>query len=155
MEGEKDEERTAAAIIEAALWLHRTAGPGMLESVYELALTDRLQANGLHVIRQKRVSVEIAGRRFQEAFRIDLLVDNCVVVEVKSVDALLPVHTKQLLTYLRLAKLSLGLLINFGGDTLKSGLRRVVNGFAPSSSSRLRVNQLEASTDSSEQDVLG
>ena len=141
-ENSRKAEETATAIIAAALQIHRGIGPGLLESVYETLLGDGLTGNGLRVDRQKRVSIKIDGRYFSEAFRIDLLVNDCVVVEVKSCEALLPVHTKQLLTYLRLTKLGLGLLINFGGPTLKSGLKRVVNNFASSSPSRHRVNSI-------------
>ena len=79
--------------------------------------------------------------KFDDAFRVDLLIESCVVVEIKSVEKPAPVHAKQLLTYLRLMKLPVGLLINFGAPILKQGLQRVVNGLAPSASPRLRVNQ--------------
>jgi iron complex transport system substrate-binding protein len=131
----------AAAIVDTAVKLHIQVGPGLLESVYETVLASRLSQRGLSVERQKRVALELDGIRFAEGFRIDLLVDQSVVVEVKSVETLLPVHSKQLLTYLRLTGLSVGLLINFGAPTLGTGIKRVVNGFAPSSISRLRVNR--------------
>jgi iron complex transport system substrate-binding protein len=144
-------EETATAIIAAALQIHRGIGPGLLETVYETLLGDRLTGSGLCVERQKRVSIKIDGRTFSEAFRIDLLVNKCVVVELKSCETLLPVHTKQLLTYLRLTELGLGLLINFGGPTLKSGLKRIVNNFAASSPSRHRVNSNKDETNESVQ----
>ena len=96
---------------------------------------------GLVVERQKAVAFDYDGMHFEEGLRIDLLVNGCVVIELKSVEKLSPVHAKQLLTYLRLMKLPVGLLINFGASTLKEGLQRVVNNLSPSASPRLRVNQ--------------
>lgn len=128
-------------IVDAAVKLHRELGPGLLESVYEIVLARALEKRGLFVERQKTVSFEYDGMRFDEGFRVDLLVERCVVVELKSVEKLAPVHGKQLLTYLRLLNHPVGLLINFGAPTLKEGLHRVVNNFAPSASPRLRVNQ--------------
>ncbi len=133
-------ELVAREIVDAAVKLHIRVGPGMLESAYEMLLAKELARRDLFVERQKRITVELDGLRFEHAFRIDLLVDGCVAVEVKSVDALAAVHWKQLLTYLRLTDLRLGLLINFSEARLKDGLKRVVNrydGFGPS---RLRVN---------------
>jgi GxxExxY protein len=116
-------------------------GPGLLESVYEIVLARTLQKRGLRVVRQKPISFEYDGMRFDEAFRADLFVEERVVVELKSVELLAPVHSKQLLTYLRLMQLPVGLLINFGAPTLKQGLHRIVNSLTPSASPRLRVNQ--------------
>jgi GxxExxY protein len=96
---------------------------------------------GLTVERQKPVCFSYDGLVFENAFRVDLLIDERVVVEIKSVERLASVHGKQLLTYLRLMNLPVGLLINFGGITLKEGLRRIVNRLSPSASPRLRVNQ--------------
>ena len=93
------------------------------------------------VERQKPICFEYDGIRFDDGFRVDLLVENQVLVELKSVEKVAPVHSKQLLTYLRLMKLPVGLLINFGAPTLKEGLHRIVNNLDPSASSRLRVNQ--------------
>ncbi|WP_336297241.1 GxxExxY protein [Sphingomonas sp. 7/4-4] len=90
---------------------------------------------------QRPIDIEYDGLRFQAAFRADLIVNGCVLVEVKSVERLTAVHGKQVLTYLRLLKQPLGLLINFGGETLKEGLRRIVNDYKPLAPSRLRVNQ--------------
>jgi iron complex transport system substrate-binding protein len=128
-------------IVDAAVNLHKALGPGLLESVYELVLTRDLQRRGLQVERQKPISFDYDGLSFSEAFRIDLLVENQVIVEIKSTERTAPVHAKQILTYLRLMKLPVGLLINFGAATLKDGLERVVNGLVPSASPRLRVNQ--------------
>ena len=128
-------------VIDAAMKIHRELGPGLLESVYEAVLARALERRGFHVARQKVIQFEYDGMVFEEGFRIDLLVDDRVVVELKSVEKLAPVHSKQLLTYLRLMNLSVGLLLNFGAPTLKEGLHRVVNNLQPSASPRLRVNQ--------------
>jgi iron complex transport system substrate-binding protein len=97
---------------------------------------------GMAVVRQKPVSFSYDGMLFEEGFRIDLLVEKKVIVELKSVEKLSPVHSKQLLTYLRLMNLPVGLLINFGAATLKEGLHRVVNNLTASASPRLRVNNI-------------
>jgi iron complex transport system substrate-binding protein len=131
------------AIIDSAVKLHRDLGPGLLESVYEVVLARMLERRGFQVERQKSIRFEYDGMVFEDGFRTDLLVDNRVVVELKSVEKLAPVHPKQLLTYIRLMDLPVGLLINFGGETLKEGLRRIVNNLSPSASPHLRVNQAE------------
>jgi GxxExxY protein len=123
-----DENGIAREIVDAALKIHKDLGPGLLESVYEMVLTYELERRGLSVLRQVPISVEYEGRIFEEGFRIDLLVGGKVVVELKSVEAASAVHKKQVLTYVRLAKLRLGLLINFGSATLKGGVTRIVNG---------------------------
>lgn len=130
------------AIVEAALKIHKELGPGLLESVYEAVLFRALERQGLHVERQKTIRFEYDGMVFEEGFRIDLLVEGRVVVELKSTERLAPVHSKQVLTYLRLMNLPVGLLVNFGAATLKEGLRRIVNQLLPSASPRLRVNQI-------------
>jgi GxxExxY protein len=129
------------AIVDAAYKLHVGLGPGLLESVYEAVLARDLQRRGFFVERQKPISFAYDGLQFVDCFRIDLLVASQVPVEIKSIERLAPVHSKQLLTYLRLLNLPVGLLINFGEATLKSGLKRVVNGLPLSASPRLRVNQ--------------
>ncbi len=128
-------------IVDAAYKLHTGLGPGLLESVYETVLARDLQRLGLQVERQKSVAFDYDDLHFDDGLRVDLLVESRVVVEIKSVEKLLPVHPKQVLTYLRLLNLSVGLLINFGAPTLKEGLKRIVNGFEPSASPRLRVNR--------------
>ena len=128
------------AIIDSALKVHRELGPGLLESVYEAVLAREVERRGFRVKRQWPVRIEYDGLVFEEGFRADLVVEARVVVELKSVERLAPVHSKQLLTYLRLMHLEVGLLINFGNATLKEGLHRVVNGLSPSASPRLRVN---------------
>ena len=112
------------AIVDCAFNIHVGLGPGLLESVYEAVLARDLERRSLRVQRQVAVSFEFDGMHFSEGLRIDLLVDDLVIVELKSVERLAPVHSKQLLTYLRLMNLSVGLLINFGGATLKEGLHR-------------------------------
>jgi len=130
-----------AAIIDSSMKIHKELGPGLLESVYEVVLSRVLERRGFQVERQGAICFEYDGMVFEDAFRIDLLVDGQVIVELKSVERLAPVHCKQLLTYLRLMNVPVGLLINFGGATLREGLRRIVNRLSPSASPRLRVNQ--------------
>jgi GxxExxY protein len=132
-------------IVDTALKIHKALGPGLLESVYEVVLTRSLERCGYHMERQKVVQFEYDGILFKEGLRVDLLVDGRIVVELKSVEHLAPVHGKQLLTYLRLMHLPVGLLINFGAATLKEGLRRVVvvNDLPESEFSLLRVNRGE------------
>ncbi|MCU0709707.1 MAG: GxxExxY protein [Pirellula sp.] len=129
------------AIVDAAYKIHVGLGPGVLESVYEAVLARSLERLGLKVERQKAVTFNYDGMDFDEGFRVDLLVESTVVVELKSVENLAPVHSKQVLTYLRLMDLRVGLLINFGAPTLKEGLKRIVNDLPTSASPRLRVNQ--------------
>ncbi|PAV92851.1 hypothetical protein WR25_01345 [Diploscapter pachys] len=128
-------------VLDIALRIHRDLGPGLLESVYETVLAGKLSAAGYQVARQRPVAIEFEGMRFDAAFRIDLLIDERLLVEVKSIERLTIIHAKQLLTYLRLTHQPVGLLINFGGATLKEGVRRIVNDHRPSASPRLRVNQ--------------
>jgi GxxExxY protein len=136
-----NEEEVSAVVVDAAFHLHKDLGPGLLESVYEVVLARMLGNRGLRVERQKPVAFDFYGIHFDEGLRVDLLVEGCLVVELKSVENLAPVHAKQLLTYLRLLDLPLGLLINFGAATFKEGVKRVVNGHSDFASSRLRVNQ--------------
>jgi len=128
-------------VIDESIRIHRELGPGLLESVYEVVLARALQRRGLQVERQKVVKFEYDGMVFDEGLKVDLLVEGCVVVELKSVERLAPVHSKQTLTYIRLMKLNVGLLINFGGETLKEGLKRIVNQLAREQSSALRINR--------------
>lgn len=118
----------AAIIVDAAYRVHRTLGPGLLESVYETVLEYELQKRGLSVSRQFPVPVVYEFVTMDIGFRVDLIVENLVIVELKSVEKMVPVHKKQLLTYLRLADKRLGLLINFGEELIKDGVSRVVNG---------------------------
>lgn len=143
----RDLDDVTGNVIDAAIRIHRTLGPGLLETVYEAILTKELERRGLVVYRQMVVPFEYDGIHFDERLRVDLLVDGRVVVELKSVERVAPVHGKQLLTYLRLSKLPVGLLINFGGATLKEGIQRIVNELPPASSPRLRVNRVVHSPD--------
>jgi iron complex transport system substrate-binding protein len=138
----KDIEEVSGDVLDVALRLHRSLGPGLIESVYETVLAAKLVEMGYSVARQRSIDIEFEGLRFEGAFRIDLLVDERLLVEIKSVDQLHAAHAKQLLTYLRLTNQPVGLLINFGGATLKEGVRRLVNDYRPSASSRLRANQI-------------
>ena len=112
-----------------AFRLHVGLGPGLLESVYQSVLARDLARRGLHVEHERVVSFEYDGMSFDPGFRVDMLVEDSIVVELKSVEQLSPVHPKQLLTYLRLLRLPVGLLINFGAARLKDGIWRVANGY--------------------------
>jgi GxxExxY protein len=125
----KELNEISGEIVDAAFHLHSTLGPGLLETVYEVILARQLERRGLSVERQKIVPIEFDGLHFDEGFRADLIVEHCVVVELKSVERLAPVHSKQLLTYLRLLDYRLGLLINFGAPVIKDGIQRIVNKF--------------------------
>ena len=133
-------EELARGAIDRGLALHRQLGPGLLESVYEVVLAHDLERMGLKVDRQKPIDITYDGLTIRDAFRADLVIEGRLLIELKSVESFAPIHGKQLLTYLRLMQLPLGLLMNFGAPTFKDGLKRVVNEhiFA---SSRLRVNQ--------------
>lgn len=134
-------DEVTGAIVDTAIKIHKELGPGLLESVYEALLARSLEKRGFQVERQKLIRFEYDGMVFDDGLRVDLLVDGRVVVELKSVERLSPVHSKQVLTYLRLLKLPVGFLINFGGATLKEGLHRIVNELPASASPGLRVNQ--------------
>lgn len=124
-----DIEDLISCVIDTAMGVHVDVGPGLFETVYEQLLANRLAKQGLSVERQKTLGAHIDGLDFAEAFRIDILVDGRLLVELKSIDQLSPVHTRQTLTYLRLMNLPLGLLINFGAITLKGNFRRVANNY--------------------------
>jgi iron complex transport system substrate-binding protein len=134
-------EEISAIVVDAGFQLHRDLGPGLLESVYESMLFRQLHDRGLAVVRQQAVPIQYGDIRLDEGFRADLVVEGVLVIELKSVEELAPVHYKQLLTYLRLMHLPLGLLINFGSGTFKEGVKRVLNGRQDFSGSKLRVNQ--------------
>src|ERR1051326_686303 len=122
------ENEIARQVLDAAFLVHTKLGPGLLETVYEVVLAHELREKGLSVERQHPMPIVYDGIRFDEAFRLDLLVDSKVIVELKSVECLSRLHAKQLLTQLRLANLKLGLLINFGEHHLKNGIKRIING---------------------------
>jgi GxxExxY protein len=125
----EDVEILASLVIETAMGVHIDVGPGLLESVYETLLATRLQKQGLQVDRQVPVKARLDNIDFPDAFRADLLVEGKLLVELKSVEKLAPIHARQTLTYLRLLNQPLGLLINFGGITLKEGLKRILNNY--------------------------
>ena len=118
--------RIGRAVMDAAFAVHRELGPGLLESVYEQCLALELLRLGVRVERQIAVPVTFREKRIDAGFRLDLLVERQVVVEVKSIDALASIHTAQLLTYLRFSQVRLGYLINFNSVRLKAGFRRLV-----------------------------
>jgi len=122
------ENQVAKQIVDTAYNIHVKLGPGLLESVYEVVLANELKKRGLFVERQKPIPIHYEEITFEEGFRADLIVANLVIVELKSVETVIPVHKKQLLTYLRLADKRLGLLINFGSALFKDGIFRIVNG---------------------------
>lgn len=136
-----DVDEITEKIVHSAYKTHTGLGPGLLESVYEIVMVHELTKLGFVVERQKIIPFEYDGIVFDEGLRVDLLINDMVVVELKSIEKLAPVHFKQILTYLRLLNLQVGLLINFGAPLLKEGLHRIVNQYKPSATSRLRVNQ--------------
>ena len=124
------ENEIAKHIVDAAYKIHTTLGPGLFESVYETIMAQELASRGLHLMRQQALPVVWENIHLEAGFRADLIVENKVIVEIKSVETIAPVHRKQLLTYLRLANKRLGILINFDVELIKDGISRVVNGLA-------------------------
>jgi GxxExxY protein len=122
------ENEISKQVVDSAFKIHTRLGPGLLESVYEAVLAYELRKRGLRVERQKAIPVVYEEVRLDEGFRADLVVEDKLIIELKSVEAIAPVHKKQLLTYLRLSNLKLGLLINFSEELIKNGISRVVNG---------------------------
>ncbi len=120
--------KVAAEIVDTAVALHRELGPGLLESAYEMALARELSRRGLRVCRQVPVDICWDGQKIADAFRVDMIVEDSVIVELKSVPKVADVHKKQLLTYLRLSGKTLGLLLNFGQSRMADGIIRIVNG---------------------------
>jgi iron complex transport system substrate-binding protein len=137
----RDLEEISGDVLDCAVQLHRDLGPGLLENVYEIILAAMLQERGYRVETQRNIEIRYKHHVIPSVMRIDLLVESALLVELKSVEKLLPVHGKQVNTYLRLMGLTSGLLINFGGATIKGNVQRIVNGYIPSASPRLRVNQ--------------
>lgn len=115
-------------VVDAAIAVHRSLGPGLLESVYEIILAHELQHRGLVVRRQVPVAIEYAGVKFDEGFRADIVVEDTVILELKSVEHTTAAHRKQIQTYLRLTGCKLGFLLNFGEALMKDGITRAVNG---------------------------
>ena len=121
------ENEIATAVVDAAFKIHKTLGPGLLESVYQAVLGYELQKRGLRVAQQVGLPLHYEGVKLELGFRVDLVIDEKVIIEIKSVEALAPVHKRQLLTYLKLMDLRLGLLMNFNVALMKNGIHRVVN----------------------------
>ena len=122
------ENELARIVVDACFKVHKTLGPGLLESAYERILAIEFRTRGLRFGRQKPIGVFYEGMRVDFGFRADFIVEDLVIIEVKSKEALAPVHFKQLLTYLRFANLKLGLLVNFNEALIRDGIKRVVNG---------------------------
>jgi len=123
-----EENDIGKVVIDAAVLLHRGLGPGLLETVYEVVLLDELRKRGLACERQVPTSIVCRGIRFDEGFRADIVVDDKVIIELKSIERITNAHKKQLLTYLRLTDMHLGFLLNFGEALRKDGITRTVNG---------------------------
>ncbi len=121
----------ARHVVDAAFKIHTALGPGLLESVYETILAHELRQRGLNLERQVPIAIVYDGLLLEDAFRADLIVEDLLIVEIKSTESSPPVHKKQLLTYLRLSGRRLGLLINFGAPLIKDGITRIVNGLDP------------------------
>ena len=126
---EDDIDRISGAVVDAAIRVHKELGPGLLESVYETILTGVLARAGFKVDRQRAIDIDFDGIHFPAAFRVDLMIDDQLIVEIKTVERLAPIHAKQLLTYLRLTDQPVGLVLNFSCETMKEGIRRVVNNY--------------------------
>lgn len=126
---EMNENELADYVIEIGFQIHRKWGPGLLESVYEALMVHHLRSNGFFVEQQKDIPFEEEGIRLSAGFRADLIVEKKLIVELKSVERYAPVHSKILLTYLKLTSLKLGLLMNFGEELLKDGIKRVIRGY--------------------------
>lgn len=124
------ENEISREIVNASYKIHTTLGPGLLESVYETILAYELTKRGLRVSRQQPIPLIYDDVRMDDGFRADLIVESKVIIEIKSVEVIAPVHKKQLLTYLRVADKRLGLLINFGSALIKDGITRIVNGLS-------------------------
>src|SRR5690606_9079909 len=122
-----EEERIGRLVVDTAVRIHRDLGPGLLEVVYEVVMCSELRRSGLRVDRQVSFPIEYQGIRFVEGFRVDLMIDKKVVIELKSVETLSEAAKKQLLTYLRLSHRRLGYLLNFGAPLMKSGIVRIIN----------------------------
>ena len=122
------ENRLGKEIVDAAIAVHRELGPGLLENVYEIILAYELEKRGLKTERQVAIPIEYNGIKFDQGFRADIIVEDKVILELKSVENITPVHRKQIQTYLRLTGLKLGFLLNFGARLMKDGIVRAVNG---------------------------
>jgi GxxExxY protein len=126
-----DVDEIARVVVDAGFHIHKDLGPGLLESVYEMILAERLIRLGFKVERQRPINISYQDIEIENAFRLDILVEGRLVIEIKSVEQFSPVHAKQVLTYIKLMNLPLGLLMNFGAATFKEGIRRLVNNHKP------------------------
>jgi len=122
-------EKIGKQIVNSAFDVHKELGPGLLESVYEICLIDELRNRNLFVERQLKLPVFYKGKQLQKDFFIDLMVEKTIIIELKAVEILLPVHEVQVLTYMRLADIKLGYLINFNVPLIKQGIKRKINGY--------------------------
>jgi GxxExxY protein len=127
MQRDNDTEALIQLTFDIGMAIHQEVGPGLIESVYERVLQDRLQFHNVRVDRQQPVRVNIYGKSYDDAFRYDLLLNDILLIEIKSIEKLAPIHNKQVLTYIRLMNLPYGLLLNFGAETFRQGMRRIVN----------------------------
>ncbi len=134
-------EHICSLVVDAAFKLHKDIGPGLLESAYETILAAKLKDIGLVVDRQVPIDIQYEQVHLPAAFRVDLLIEKRVIIEIKSVEKTLPVHAKQVITYLRLTNLTHGFVINFGTPMFKDGIKRLLNDRPSSVSSCLRANQ--------------
>jgi GxxExxY protein len=124
-----DLERVITIAVDCGLRTHKGLGPGLLESAYQAVLVEMLRRRGLSVQEEATIPIIFEDMTIDKGFRADIIVESKLLIELKSVERLAPVHGKQVLTYLRLANLPIGLLMNFGGETFKDGLRRISNGY--------------------------
>lgn len=115
-------------VVDSAINIHKKLGPGLLETVYEIILANRLKEKGLSVERQVPIPIEYEGIKFNEGFKADIVIDNKVILELKSVESVTKVHKKQILTYLKLTSCRLGFLLNLGEALMKNGISRIING---------------------------
>lgn len=125
---EKEYNQLAYDIIEACIEVHKELGPGLLESVYEECLEHVLNEYGFHVKRQIEVPLYFKGKKLDKSLKLDMLINDMIILELKSVETVLPIHEAQLVSYLKLSSMKLGLLINFNSVLLKNGIRRRING---------------------------
>jgi len=123
-----NENQIGKIVVDCALNLHKELGPGLLETVYEVLLSHELELKGLEVKRQVQIPIEYHGIKFNEGFRADIVVNDKVILELKSIEAVTPAHKKQVITYLKLTGCKLGYLLNFGESLMKDGITRLING---------------------------
>lgn len=136
-----DVEGVSAIAVDCGLKAHKDLGPGMLESAYEAVLAHLLQRQGLFVERQKVIPISYDGLIIEQGFRADLIVENKLLIELKAVERLSPVHARQVRTYLQFTGLTVGLLMNFAGEKFTDGLKRIVHNHRDIGSSQLKINQ--------------